>query len=415
MAPAVEPVDFAADAVTMTIGAHAPLGRTTEGYGLPRTGTKAAIGIVYVSSDGDRHSVPLGDVPLGSDGARRLQRPVDCGAGCHLLQITIAPNGPMSGALPVTGLLAQRSGGDRPVDLRTPDEWAPVPTAVAGATVQVAQGQRGLVLTVSSGGGPVAVQHAWAPVVFPVLAAADVDLEADPVVASPDGSPLMVQTVRTAEDAIPRELSGVVVGDLASVLRTGPGSVVPQAAVQVWLSAAAAPRLPEVVEALDADRLPVIETNTLAPLLEAQRTTASALTAVITPALAALALALAGLGIALTVAGQRSALARDLAALHLAGLDQPRLGRALIRGYLWPALAAVVLGAAAGAVGCVLVIGGLPLLADPSPAIHTDLGLRTVPLVACLVGASVVVAVVALLGVYGVLRDGRIDRLRTLR
>ena len=155
----------------------------------------------------------------------------------------------------------------------------------------------------SSGGGQVAAQYAWAPAVLPVLAAADLRQQVDPVVAAPDGSPLPIEAVHTARDAVPRQLHGVAIGDLASVLRRGPAAAGSQTTIEVWVSSPPSSGLPAIIDALAGHGLSVIGTDTVQSRLADQRITAAAFTGAITPVLVGLAMALAAFGMALTRPG----------------------------------------------------------------------------------------------------------------
>lgn len=414
-APDIRPVQLSGDAVTVTIGAHPELGAASDGVRLERNDGSARLGVDYLTADGTRHSLSLGTVSLAADDGERLRRPIGCDGGCRLLQITVAPEGAMRGALPLVGLRTERAGAASAVALGTADEWQAVPTASPDTGVTVHEGSPGLQLVVSSGGGQVAIQHAWAPAVLPVLTAADVRPEVDPVVAAPDGSPLPIRPVRRAADAIPRQLAGVAVGDLASVLRRGSGPTTSETSVEVWVSSAAAGRLPAIVDALQRQDLAVIDIETVQPAIEAQQMTAAALTGAVAPPLAGLGLVLATVCIALTAAGQRSVLTRDLAALRLTGLHDAVVRRAMDRVYLAPNLAAAFAGTIFGALGCVLVIPALPLVPDASAAIRLDRGLDSVALAGCLLAWLVAVTIVGLLCAQRIARTSRPDQSKVSR
>ena len=414
-APTIRPIVFTGDAVVATIGAHPNLGHATDEVGANGAASQADLGVVYLTADATRHTLALGTVQLDGNDGQQLRRDVACEPGCRLLQITLAPNGAMRGPLPITGLHGDDSSMAQPVGLGRGEDWQAVPSPNPDADVTVRQGTPGLLFAVSSGGGQVAAQYAWAPAVLPVLAAADMAPQVNPVVAAPDGSPLPIEAVHTARDAIPRQLHGVAIGDLTSVLRRGPAAAGSQTTIEVWVSESAVEGLPAIIDALAGHGLSVIATDTVQARLADQRITAAALTGAIAPVLAGLAMALATFGVALTLAGQRSGLTRDLAALRLAGLSGTELRRAVIPVFLAPALAAVLVGALCGSVGCVLVIGGLPLLPNASPAIHPNLGLHPIALAACLVGWLVLIMVVVQVCAARLLTGSRVDRLRTPR
>ena len=408
-APTTRPVDLSGDTLSLTIGPHGALGGTADGDPA-RVGRRAVVGLGYLDAAGTRRTLNLGTITLDRSGAQSLRRPIECTASCRLLQLTVAPDGPMRGALPVTALavgpgLGSGSSGSgssgsvsvaRSVDLGSASDWTQAPTVGPGAEVAARPGDPGLVLAVSSGGGQVAVQQAWAPAVLPVLTAEDVRLGVAPTIAAPGGTPVAVDAVARAQDAIPRELAGVAVADLEAARRNGYLTATPETSVQVWLSAAASERVDAISAELAGRGLQVTSVDRLDTALAAQRLTAAALTGAVTPLLAALALVFGSLAIALTAAGQREVLGRDLAALRLAGVADRVLRRALLRTYVWPVLVAVLAGVLAGTIGCLLVAGALPVLPDRSSAIHPDLSLRLPALALSVLGClGVLVAVAA--------------------
>lgn len=402
VAPAVDPVTFTGSTVTAEVAAHEALGRTGTGDMAARTGTRADLGLDYLDAAGTPRSVVLGRLDLAAGPAQRFGRAVDCASGCRILRITLTPNGPVLGELRLVSLAASTNSSTRPVDLGLANRWQP--GTAPGASLRAQPGPSGLTLRVDSGGNAVAVQHAWLPLVMPVLVAADVGTDADPTLAGPDGRPLRIDPVARAKDAVPRELDGVAVGDLTTVRRDGVRPGLSQADVEIWLSPAALDRLDEVTAGLERRGVSVLRVDTVQQAGAAQRSTAAALTGQIAPGLAGLAAVFAALGIALAISGQRAALARNLAALRLAGLPEPTLRRPVLLVYLGHAFLAVVLGALTGSLGCVLVIDSLPLLPDAPPAIRLDLGLRPGPLLVTVAAMLTVVVVAVLLGVRRVWR-----------
>lgn len=410
-APRVDPVSVTGDAVVVETGPHPDLGRTA-GDSPVVTGTQAELRMDYLTSDGRLRSQRLGQLRLAAGGDQRFRQRVACSGGCRLIRITLAPNGPMAGSVPLTTVAISRSGVEQAVDLGAADSWPTVPPADPDDSLQLRRRGGSLSLEARSGGGQVAVQQAWVPTVLPMMLARDVQLGALPTVAAPDESLLPIRAVARAADAVPRELSGVAVADLASVLRAGAGSVAPGNRVQVWVGPAAVGHLGEVQRGLAASGIRVVSTATLAEALFAQHNTASALTGEIAPGLAVLAGVFAALSVALTVAGHRAVLGRDLAALALAGVRGARLRRAVVLTYLAPGVLAVVLGSAAGTAGSALVVGSLPLLPDVTPAIHNDLGLHVGAVAGCVGAALVVLVAVVTVSVHALSRGSTIDQLQ---
>jgi putative ABC transport system permease protein len=412
-APRVEPVTFRGDSISARIEPHPDLGRTSPDEPI-RTGTRAELGIDYLSPDGTLHSLALGQLRLSSGGGVRLQRPISCQDGCRLLRITLRPDGPMEGRLPLTSLQIRRAGVTQSVDLGPAGRWQSVPTAVPDDQLRLEPHNGGLILTTRSGGGPLAVQQAWVPLVLPVLVAARARLPTDPTLAAPDGSQLAIDPVVRAVDAVPNQLQGVAVADLESALRAGEGKAAPDTAVQVWVAERAVGRLSELERAMAEEGVRVISTRTAEQAVVANGVTASALSGRLAPGLAALAAVFAGLGVALTISSHRSVLGHDLAALRLAGLRYATVRRAATLTYLWPGLLAVILGSLAGAVVCPLVIPELPMLADPEPAIHADLRLRPIAFLGCVLAGAGALTCVVLVSVQQLYRGYVVDQLKGL-
>jgi hypothetical protein len=409
-APRVDPVQFRGDIITAQVGRHDNLGRATTEPPISR-GTQAELGITYYAADGVVRTADLGRVALAAGGGERLTAPVLCRDGCNLVRITLTPDGPMEGTLPLTSFAAGAAPGGRPIALQTAERWSFVPSNDSTDQLAVNPGNGGPALNVRSAGGPLAVQDAWVPVTLPVLLAAGERLESKPTVAAPDGSQQAVTPVAETADAVPRELDGVAVADLESVLRAGRGASGLETEVQVWASDAGLRRLGELEQMLDAAGIRVVDVRLAEDARSANRTTAAALSAQIAPGLAALAGLFALLGVALTVFGQQSVLGRDLAALQRAGLRRATVHRAATATYLVPGLLAVLLGAAAGTAGCLLVIPELPMLADAHPAIHDDVRPRLLPLAGTVALAAGALTAVVLFSVRRLSRGPGIDTL----
>lgn len=412
-APRVDPLDFTAEALTAQIGAHPRIGRTTDPLTPPvRTGRRAELIIDYLDTGDVRRSTTIGALSLAASDGQRLRRPIPCQTGCRLLRIAIEADGPMEGRAPIT-LLGSVGGSQAvPIDLGPADRWSVVPPANPDDRLELTAGGGGLVLTTTSV-GTAAVQRTWVPLVPPVLVAADARAETLPTLSAPDGTQVAVDPVASAVDAVPQQLSGVAVGDLESMLRAGYAARLgARVLVEVWVAPDAVGRLPELTDALAEQGVAVVRTRTSADAVVTSRSTASALSGQIGPGLAVLAGVFAALGVALTVASQRSVLGRDLAGLRLAGLRETTGRRAATSAYLVPGLLAVLAGTLAGAVGCALVVPDLPIRADPQPAIAADLRLHVAALAGTVALAAGVVTVVVLWSVRRLVRSFGLDRLR---
>ncbi len=416
-APAVDPVTFTGDSLTVQIGGHGQLGQTEQAPvtdledPVTRTGRRAELAVEYLSADGTRRSSTLGSAQLAASNGERLRGAVLCRDGCRLLQVIGRPDGPMVGALPLSALTVEQDGRTEPVDLGPADRWQRLPSSNLDDQLTFRQAGGGLVFDVWSNGAAFGVQHAWVPLALPVLVAEDARIETAPTLAAPDGSPLAIEPVARSLDAVPGSRQAVAVGDLEAVLRAGHARVTSPTTVQIWVSAAGAGRLDQLRQALTEDGSTVTSTRTAADAAAATRGTASALSAQIGPGLASLAGIFAGLAVALTMSAQRPVLSRDLAALRLAGVADGTVRRAAAVTYLRPGLAAVLAGAVAGTLGCVLVVTGLPMLADPLPAIHADLRLRLPALAGSVALAAGVLTGVVLLGIRRLDRGSGPDRL----
>jgi hypothetical protein len=409
-APRAEPVRFRGDTLTAEVGRHAGLGRATTEPPF-RRGTRATLGVDYYAADGVVRSAALGKLRLAAGGGERLTAPVLCRDDCNLVRITLTPDGPMEGILPLAHFAAGTAQSAEPILLQTAERWASVPSNDPTDQLTVNPGDGGPSLTVRSAGGPLAAQDRWVPISVPVLLAAGARLESRPTVSAPDGSQLAITPVAQTGNAVPGELDGVAVADLGSALRAGRGRAGPESAVQLWVSEAGLGRLAEIEKTMTEAGIRVLDVRMAENARLANRTTAAALSAQIAPGLAALAGLFAGLGIALTIVSQQSVLGRDLAALHRAGLRRTTVTRAATATYLLPGLLAVLLGAAAGTAGCLLVIPELPMLANPHPAIQSDLRPHLVPLAASVALAAGVLTAVVLLGVRRLTRGSGIETL----
>lgn len=412
-APSIDPIELRGDQIELTVGEHEDLRATVQGGGTAsdagqdRTGTTARARLDLLTAQNRPLSIELGRISLAPGPSQVLRRPVDCATGCRLVRIVISPNGPMDGALPLSGLRTLH--GDNPVDidLGPPDAWQPLPLVDPNTAVASSSGTGGPELTIRTSGTPGGIQHAWLPGVLPVLDASGGRLGINPTIAAPDGSPLPIRPVGTANDAVPRELTGVAVGDLTSVLRSGPMGLGDRTSVQVWLFD---PTLePQITRGLLDHGIKITGTDQLSAAVEAQRSTAAALTAQVIPGFVGIAGVFAALGLTLIMAGQRGVLARDLAGLAIAGTRRRTLRRSVLVTYLGPALIAILAGVAAGALGCALVVDGLPLVPDAPPVIGIDRGLHRGALVWCLAGSALIVGIAVLFGLHrlGQAGDGR--------
>lgn len=392
--PPIAPIELRGSSVELSVGGHGDLRATEDDH----TGTFADIGLDLLTTQGRPISIQLGRIRLAPGPAQRLREPVDCVGGCRLLRITIEPDGPVDGTVWLTGLRTEQDGRPVSLDLGQNEAWQPLPPQAPNTETISGSAAGGLQLTVRTGGTPGGVQHAWLPGLVPVLDASGGRLDTNPTIAAPKGSPLSIHPVAVADDAVPRELTGVAVADLASVLRAGTGPAGDRTSVQVWLFDAT--RSSEITRGLLDQGIRIIRTDQLSAAVEAQRTTAAALTALVIPGFVGTAGVLAALGVALVMTGQRGVLARDLAGLAVAGTRRRVLRRSVHAAYLIPGLLAVTTGVVAGALGGALVVDDLPLVPDAPAAISIDRALHLDALGLCLAASAVVVGIVVLLGTH---------------
>ena len=202
---------------------------------------------------------------------------------------------------------------------------------------------------------------------------------------------LPISQVIETVDAVPGQLSGVAVADLEVARRLGPaGRRRPDHRAALAGADGARIDWPKCSGPWPIKASWSAGSTRLAAAEQADRYTATALTGRIAPGLGVLAAMLLVLGIGLTAAGRRGVLVGELAALRLGGLSRATSSRATLVATVGPALLAVVVGAAAGAVGSALVIRSLPLLPNAQSAIRVDLAL----LWPTLLGTAGVMAVV---------------------
>lgn len=359
-----------------------------------------AVSVDYVHAEGFLSTARLGSVPADSATPARLSAPLQCREPCRLLRWRFDPTDDVAGTLELTDVRTASGRADVPVlpaaGDEAPLEWPVLAGAGVEASVEVGPGT--VRLTGGSGGTPVEAQHPSVPERTPVLLARDHPPGAgssNPTVPSPQGLALPVDPVATLDEAVPRAVRGVVVADVASVLRRGEYRLSGRSETQVWYA--------EGVdrEALDAELadhgVEVTHLDSVARHLAEHESSAEALASRVLIPAALLALLLAALSLAVSVAATWRSATRDLAALRMVGIARGALVRAACGVYLTVVVAAVLTGTACGLVGFALAVKRTPMFTTPEPEIPLDLAPHWVP------GLLAPVALLLVLGTVAVL------------
>lgn len=339
--------------------------------------------------------VPLGGgdastVTLGSLSAGRHTYPADvpsCLAGCRLTGITVTGTA-ADGAAPdavLHGLWT--TGSDQPVvsgaQFAAAGRWR----ADAGSAAPT--GAEGLALTLH--GGTVSVRPVDTPYPLPVVGTAA--LAAGAQLPGLDGKPVPV--VRAVDvRGLPALGSAGMLMDLEYAQRLS--STADAVEPQVWLAAGAPP---DILDRLARNGIPVVgerRGEALRAALDAQGPAQALWFHLVA---AGFAVVLAAGGMVVMAAADRRRSAGDLAALRVQGLTRWAADRAALLSQLLLALAATVLGVAAGIAVWWVLGSGLPLFADqwtlwPRPSWPRPVALLGGGLVAAviLLGAGAIVA-----------------------
>jgi putative ABC transport system permease protein len=333
---------------------------------------------------------------------------VPCSAGCRVVWIGESREGsgapPFSTTMTITGFSTDKQPASDLSTWLSPDKWrnrigdGSNSDVAPGAILSSRAGGLGVAFF-GSGGDTASIATNDAPDPLPALVGPVTQLTYYPglpgafVGTGPDGSTRILHLDGRAH-ILPRLGGEGAMVDLSLVNRvTDPARSDSQD--EVWLSPGAHPK---VLAALARDHIRVTDRVSLASVEKRYSSEAPAKSAQLGLAVGAGALLLTFLGvIAIRIIGA-AARRRDWDSLRTAGVPGRLLRSALTIETLVPIGLAVVLGAAAGVVAFVLTVPHLPLTTGDGVVPPPDYSLAPLPLTAIVVGALVLVAVIAVVG-----------------
>lgn len=186
----------------------------------------------------------------------------------------------------------------------------------------------------------------------------------------------------------------------------------PSDRIQVWLASADPGLRDRVSAALKAKHLSVTFSDTVAAQRTAYDRSASAWGLALGRVVGALALLLAVLVLVVVAATTWRARSRDLAALAMAGVPGPVLGRVVAGGQLLAVVPAVIVGTTTGILGASVALRSIPLFTEEPDVPVLDLTTAWSAVLVALVVATVVLGVAAWITGRAVAGRGQLERLR---
>ncbi|SDP23728.1 FtsX-like permease family protein [Pedococcus dokdonensis] len=345
---------------------------------------------------GQRLTRLIGTIPLDGKGTVKLNGLLLCPDTCRLDGFEFRKTDPVasqvSGTLSITGL-----GIDgKSLEVGKKALWNPYVPATDGApdSFELKDGPADtLAFELLSTGFSLSVTHADVPAILPGLLAGDVPPGGTPGkfdAVGLAGVPIVASaTQRVATLPVLGE-QGVLV-DYETLARLG-GTLADTGTLSVWLANPA--DRAKVVQQLTAQGVGILTEHPYAAAKDKLDESASAQGLRLAAFTGAMGILLAALVvIVMTVTGWRT-VARDMAALNMAGVPMATLRRALVREQVVLVLVGSVVGLVCGAVSSLLAMPLVPLFdstADPVPALDLT------PAVAATAGVAVVAALVLVL------------------
>lgn len=402
--PAVEPLQLNGTTLTLTASStiEAVAVRGPEGSFPPPTGELA---VSVTMPDGQRLSRDLGVVPLAGGRAARLSAPLLCPSGCRLDGITFRLHPPVpyidasgQGSITLTGL----SIDGRPLPVNTADVWQ-ASAEVAGAPddylrVGAQTGGDRLVLETHNTGVVLRLGYADVPTLVPAILSGPIPPGGTPQQFEASGINGIPTTMTRTQQvpAVPVLGAQGAVVNFETLARLG-GRIPGAASLQAWLGTDSPAEVDRVRTALSASGINVLSVHRADEVKQGYDRSASGWglqLALVTGVLALLMAALALIVVAAT--GWRS-VARDFAAMRMAGVPLPVLRRAARSEQLVVVGVGVGVGAVSGLVGAHLAMPLIPLFNRAAPVPAPDLS----PAWPAVAGASLVA--LGLLTVLGLL------------
>ncbi len=413
--PAVAPVRL--EGTTLSLTAEPRLSAEGEAGGPAPVG-RVLIGMVVTTPDGQRLTRALGSVPLDSGRPVALRAPLLCPDGCRLDSLTVRVDlAPSEGArrspweasgpdasLAVTGQLALAgmaidgralaigdAGQWQPslkVDAAPDDRLLPVPGSSTDR----------LVLDVVNSGVVLTLSHADVPASLPAILAGPVPPGGTVQQFQASGiNGIPTTMTRTQEvPAVPVLGAQGVLVNYETLSRLG-GRIPGSASLQAWLRSDSAAQVDRVRAALSDSGINVLSVRTYAEAKQGYDRSAAGWGLQLALVTGVLALAMAALAMVVVAATGWRGVARDFAAMRMAGVPLPVLRRAARSEQLVVVGVGVAVGALSGLVGAHLAMPLIPLFNREAPVPALDLS-PSWPAVAF---ASLVA--LALLGLVGLL------------
>lgn len=363
---------------------------------------------------GDRLTRDLVLVPDSGTGSGKISADLLCPDGCRLDGIMFTPDQFTTktvGTVTISGLALD----GKPLDIGAPTNWNPFVPGSSGTndSLKLTSPKAGTMqFDLLSSGITVGLTYADVPAVVPGLLAGPVPAGGTAesfTVAGLNGAPIQVRAAQRP-DALPVVGARGVMVDMATLERLG-GTLGSGGKLSVLVKDPG--RGDEVRAALAKGGIGVVDTRTYAAAKERLDTSGSgwgmrlaAFTGVMALLLAALVV------IVMTVTGWRT-VARDMAALHMAGVQLGTLRRALVREQVIVVVVGTVVGAVCGAVAALVAMPLLPLFDDPATPVPA---LQIQPSILAVVGAAVAsVVVLVAVAVLCAMASGRRIALRRVR
>jgi hypothetical protein len=381
---------------------------------LDRTASELRLSVT--TPTGERLTRLLMQVPPTGKGSAKLDAPLLCPEGCRLDGIEFRKSDvvqTLTGTLRISGFGVDGTS----LGIAAPENWnhGPLPGQAPEdkLTQQPAKGDT-IDLGIEMQGFSLTLGHADVPEVLPGLLAGDVPpggTEGSFQGVGLNGTPVTIGATQRVE-ALPALAGKGVLVDYETLARLG-GSLTDNGLLSVWLTDTSKAATAKATQALSDQGINVTGRHTYADQKDRLDHSASAWGLRLAAFTGAMAVLLAAIVvIVMTITGWR-VVARDLAALHMAGVPLSTLRRSLVREQVVLVVVGAVVGAVCGAVSSLVAMPLVPLFdshATPVPA------LELAPSLLAVVGSAVLAAVVVVLvGVLAAFATGRRIQLRRVR
>ncbi|NEA37144.1 FtsX-like permease family protein [Streptomyces sp. SID13031] len=425
-APAEPPaIAFRGDQLTMTVtlGAMSPYYPPTgDGEEPPPTPPAKSVVLraaVFNDRTGIRSLVDFPPLPLESGKPIAVSAKVDCAQSCRLNRLSVVRELGDSAGLRGQITISKVATNSQPsVPLGKAADWnSPRLSGDAAAvgTITVTDGPpNGLVLDVTSTGGPLDLQTARIPVAIPALISPDFAASESQTVPGLDGLAVPIEKLDRLQSPIPRYSDEVAVVDVTTVRRLG-GVLADRTAVfELWLNADGLARADQIIDGLGKAGITATLLDRKSDRVHSYDRSVSALALQLTPVIGVAGWGLAIIVLLLMIVTSWRSRAQDYASLRITGVPASTTGRAARWEQTGPVALAALLGSACGVVGAHVALPMIPLFAPTSQPSPVPLDLTTnwsVALILTLISTALMVATTLLLGT-GVNRRAGYTRIR---